>query len=137
MPERVEVNKTLRGRMNLKGRLFKKTNKFCHKTAKQKCKFATRSKQTQKVLENLIWENLGGPFGKGLGRSGPSWGDFWAHFDCLLGVPIHIFEKHGSKMGSKRPFGWLLNRVWEVSDLFWTLSGAFGRFFLAFKPELL
>ena len=38
-------------------------------------------------------------------------------------------------MGSKRPFGWLLNRFWEVSDLFWTLSGAFGRFFWPSKPN--
>ena len=27
-----------------------------------------------------------------------------------------------------KPFGWLLNRYWEVSNLFWKLSGAFGRF---------
>ena len=32
-------------------------------------------------------------------------------------------------MGSKKPFAWLLIQFWEVSDLFWTLSGAFGRFF--------
>ena len=32
-------------------------------------------------------------------------------------------------MGSKRPFELFLNPFWEVSDLFWTLSGAFGRVF--------
>ena len=32
-------------------------------------------------------------------------------------------------MGSTRPLGWLLNPFWEVSDLFWTLSATFGRFF--------
>ena len=32
-------------------------------------------------------------------------------------------------MGSTRPLGWLLNPFWEASDLFCTLSGAFGRFF--------
>ena len=31
-------------------------------------------------------------------------------------------------MGSTRPLGWLLNSFWEVSDLFWALPGAFGRF---------
>jgi len=32
-------------------------------------------------------------------------------------------------MGSKRPFELFLNPFWQVSDLFWTLAGAFGRFF--------
>ena len=36
-------------------------------------------------------------------------------------------------MGSKMLFGWLLNRFWEVSDLFWTLSGTFGRFFFGLQ----
>ena len=66
----------------------------------------TSAKIVQKSDLGVSWA----PFGKGLGRSGASWGHFWAHFDCLLDVPNHIFLKQWSKMGSKRPFGWLLDR---------------------------
>ena len=67
-----------------------------------------------------IWE--------GLGRSGASWGHFWAHFDCLLDVPNHIFLKQWSKMGSKRPFGWLLDRFWEGLGRIWMRLGRIWAF---------
>ena len=73
--------------------------------------------------------DLGGSwaaFGKGLGRFGASWGHFWAHFDCLLGVPNHIFLKQWSKMGSKRPFGWLVDRFGRVWGGFGCVLGEFG-----------
>ena len=82
--------------------------------------------------------DLGGswvPFRKGLGRSGPSWGHFWAHIDCLLAVPNHIFFKHWPKMRPKRSFEWLLNRFGEILNHFWTLSGTFGCFFWPSKPN--
>ena len=75
--------------------------------------------------------DLGGswvPFGKGLGRSGASWDHFWAHFDCSLDVPNHIFLKQWSKMGSKRPFGWLLDRFWEGLGRIWMRLGRIWAF---------
>ena len=61
--------------------------------------------------------NLGGswpPFGRGLGRSGPSFGHFWALLDCFFGVLNRAFFKHRSKIGSERPFGSILDRFWRV-----------------------
>ena len=75
--------------------------------------------------------DLGGswaPSGKGLGRSGASWGHFWAHSDCFLDVPNHIFFKQWSKMGSKRPFGWLLDRFWEGLGRIWMRLGRIWAF---------
>ena len=42
-----------------------------------------QKKTSAKIVQK---SDLGGswaPFGKGLGGSGPSWGHFGAHFDCL------------------------------------------------------
>ena len=49
------------------------------------------------------------PFGKGLGRSGPSFGHFLKLFGCFFGVVNQAFFKHRSKMGSRRPFRSILN----------------------------
>ena len=80
----------------------------------------------------LIWggfgEDLGGSwaqFGKGLGRSGPSCAHLWAHFGGFLDVQNHILLKHSSKMGFKRPFGWIFRHFGKVLDGF---SGALGGF---------
>ena len=64
---------------------------------------------------------LGGswaPFGKALGRSGPSCGHFWGHFGRFWGGPNHIFLKLWSKMGSQRPFGGILGRFGKVLGRF-------------------
>ena len=92
-------------------------------------------KSKPKIVQKSDLGESWAPFGKGLGRSGASWGHFWAHFDCLLDVPNPIFSKQWSKMGPKRSFGWLLNRFGEILDVFWTLSGAFGRSFWPSKPR--
>ena len=80
-------------------------------------------KKSAKIVQK---SDLGGswaPFGKGLGRAGASCGHFWPHFGCLLDVPNHIFLKQWSKMGSKRPFGWLLDRFWEGLGRIWMRLG--------------
>ena len=59
MPKRVEVNETLRGRMNFKGRLLQKQTNSATKLQKKRCEFTTRKKQAQKLFKNLIWEGLG------------------------------------------------------------------------------
>ena len=63
------------------------------------------------------------PFGRGLGRSGPPLGHFWALFGRYLGVLNQPFFKHRSKMESKRPFGSILEGFWEDSGRLW---GGFG-----------
>ena len=87
-----------------------------------------QKKTSAKIVQK---SDLGGswaPFGKGLGRSGASWGHFWAHFDCLLDVPNHIFLKQWAKMGSKRLFGWLLDRFWEGLGRIWMRLGRIWAF---------
>ena len=127
MPKRVEVNKTLRGRMNFKGRLLQKQTNSATKLQKNDANLRPEKKSAKTVQKS----DLGGswaPFGKGLGRSGASWGHSWAHFDCLLDVPNHIFLKQWSKMGSKRPFGWLLDRFWKDLGRIWMRLGRIWAF---------
>ena len=87
-----------------------------------------QKKTSAKIVQKSDLERSWAPFGKGLGRSGASWGHFWAHFDCLLDVPNHIFLKQWSKMGSKRPFGWLLDRFWEGLGRIWMRLGRIWAF---------
>ena len=87
-----------------------------------------QKKTSAKIVQK---SDLGGswaPFGRGLGRSGTSCGHFWAHFDCLLDVPNHIFLKQWAKMGSKRLFGWLLDRFWEGLGRIWMRLGRIWAF---------
>ena len=76
-------------------------------------------KLLQKLDLGMFWPQ----FGRGLGRSGPSFSHFWVHFRHFLDVPNHIFSKHWSKMNSKRHFGWILDRFWKVLVRFWEGSG--------------
>ena len=64
-----KVNKTLRGRMNFKGRLLKKRVKVTKKLIKNRCKF-TIKKMRKKAPKNLILEGVG----LNLGRV---WGGIW------------------------------------------------------------
>ena len=128
MPKRVEVNETLRGRMNFKGRLLQKQTNSATKLQMNDANLRPEKKTSAKVIQK---SDLGGsraPFGKGLGRSGASCGHFWAHFDCLLEVPNHIFLKQWAKMGSKRLFGWLLDRFWEGLGRIWMRLGRIWAF---------
>ena len=84
--------------------------------------------------------DLGGswaPFGRGLARSGPSFGRFWAVFFCILNPN---FCKHRSRMGSKRPFGSILDGFWEVLGGLWMDFGRFwegsGKIFYVRTPAL-
>ena len=83
------------------------------------------------MLEKIDFGVSWAPFGKGLGRSGPSFGHFWALFGCSFGVLNQPFFKYGSKMGSKRPFESILEgsgRVWEG------FGGEGGRILEDFSP---
>ena len=52
MPKRVEVNKTLRGRMNFKGRLLQKQTNSATKLPKKRCKFTTRKNKRKNWSKN-------------------------------------------------------------------------------------
>ena len=70
------------------------------------------------MLEKIDLGVSWAPFGKGLGRSGASFGHFWALFGRFFGVLNQLFFKHRSKMGSKKPLGWILGRFWKVLGRF-------------------
>ena len=74
---------------------------------------------SRKLPKKLDLGTFWAQFGRGLGRSGPSFGHFWLHFRHFLDVPNHIFFKHWSKMSSKRPFGWILGRFGKILGRFW------------------
>ena len=57
------------------------------------------------MLEKIDFGVSWAPFGKGLGRSGPSFGHSWALCGRFFGAIDQIFFEHKSKMGSKKPFG--------------------------------
>ena len=75
-----------------------------------------QKKTSAKIVQKFDLGGSWAPFGKGLGRSGASWGHFWAHFGCLLEVPNHMFFKQWAKMGSKEAF-WMA---------FGSILGGFG-----------
>ena len=128
MPKRVEVNKTLRGRMKFKGRLLQKQTNSATKLQKKRCKFTTRKKQTQKLFQNLIWEGLGLHLGRvwdALERLGATFGRI---LTACWTFQNHIFLKQWSKMGSKRPFGWLLDRLWKGLGRIWMHLGRIWAF---------
>ena len=82
-----------------------------------------KEKTSQTIAQKSDFGRSWAPLGKGLGRSGPSWGHSWAHFDRLLDVPNHIFVKHWSNMGSKRLFGSILDQFWEGLGSIWETLG--------------
>ena len=47
----------------------------------------------------------------------------------FLGVLNQPFLQHRSKIGSKRPFGWILVRFWRVLGGFWEDFRRVGRVF--------
>ena len=79
--------------------------------------------KTEKLRQKSDLGRSWAPFGKGLGRSGPSFGYFWGLLDRFFGVLNQAFFKHKSKMGSKRPFGSILGGSWRDLDEVW---GGFG-----------
>ena len=92
MPKRVEVNETLRGRMNFEGRLLQKQTNSATKLQKKRCEFTTRKKQAPKLFKNLIWDGLGlfwallGPSSALLGLFFAVLGLSWAVLGFLGGV---------------------------------------------------
>ena len=122
MPKRVEVNKTLRGRMKFKGRLLQK--QILPQNCKKTMQIYDQKKTSTKIVQKSDLGRSWAPFGKGLGRSGPSCDHFWAHFDCLLDVPSHIFLNIGPRWA---PRG-LLDRFWKGLGRIWMRLGRIWAF---------
>ena len=103
--------------------------KINEKTRKNRCKIDANFEREKKGIKT--WKNmdLGGSwaqFGRGLGRSGASFGRSWATFAHFFDVLNDVFFKHGSKMDSKTPFGSILGGSWKDLGRIW---GGFGREF--------
>ena len=70
------------------------------------------------MLEKMDLGGSWAPFGRGLGRSGPSFGHFLALFGRFVAALNQPFFKHRSRMGSKKPFGSILGRFSRVMEGF-------------------
>ena len=84
-----------------------------------------QEKTGQKIASKLDLGGSWAPFGRGLGRSGGSFGHSWALPGRFGRVRVRAFIKHWSKMGSKRPSGSILGGSWKGLGGFWA---GFGRF---------
>ena len=100
-----------------------KNKQILPQNCKENMQICNQNKTSPKITQKSELEGSWAPFGEGLGGSGPSWGHFGAHFDCLLDVPNHIFLKHWSNMGSKRLFGSILDQFWEGLGRIWETLG--------------
>ena len=76
-----------------------------------------------------IWEGVG-----------TVWAVFWTLLGCFFGILNPNFCKHRSRMGSKRPFGSILDRCWGVLGNLWMdferFWEGFGKIFYVRTPAL-
>ena len=72
-----------------------------------------QEKTRQKIASKLDLGGSWAPFGRGLGRSGPSFGHSWALLGRFGWVRGRAFIEHWSKIGSKRPSGSILGGSWK------------------------
>ena len=84
MPKRVEVNKTLRGRMNFKGRLWQKQTNSATKQQKNDEHLTPEKNKCKNCSE--IW------FGRVLGSIWEGFGTLWAVLEPLLGAFLVFAE---------------------------------------------
>ena len=99
-------------------------------------KFVMGKRRPQNALKNgfgrvlaSIWEGVG-----------TVWAVFWTLLGCFFGILNPNFCKHRSRMGSKRPFGSILDRFWWVLGGLWMDFGRFwegsGKIFYVRTPAL-
>ena len=103
---------------------------------KNRCKFAMRKRRPQNALKNGFGRVLGSIW-EGVGTV---WAVFWTLLGCFFGILNPNFCKHRSRMGSKRPFGSILDGFWEVLGGLWMDFGRFwegsGKIFYVRTPAL-
>ena len=99
-------------------------------------KFAMGKKRPQNELQNGFGRVLGSIW-EGVGTV---WAVFWTLLGCFFGILNPNFCKHRSRMGSKRPFGSILDGFWEVLGGLWMDFGRFwegsGKIFYVRTPAL-
>ena len=129
MPERVEVNKTLRGRMNFKGRLFQKQPHSATKLQNKNAKLRPETNKPKKCWKTWFGKVLG----LHLGRVWDALGCLGATFGRILNIcwafQLISFKNMGPRWAPRGLLNCFWIHFWEVSDLFWILLGAVGRFF--------
>ena len=108
--------------MNFEGRLLQKHVKF-RKIFNKNQKSYRVANNKPKIHPKIWFGGSWASFGRGLGRSGASLGRSWVTFVRILDVQNTAFFKHGSKMGSKRPFGSTLGGSWEDLEKIWARFG--------------
>ena len=74
-----------------------------------------RKRRPQNALKNGFGRVLGSIW-EGVGTV---WAVFWTLLGCFFGILNPNFCKHRSRMGSKRPFGSILDRFWGVLGRLW------------------
>ena len=99
-------------------------------------KFAMGKRRPQNALKNGFGRVLGSIW-EGVGTV---WAVFWTLLGCFFGILNPNFCKHRSRMGSKRPFGSILDRFWGVLGGLWMDFGRFwegsGKIFYVRTPAL-
>ena len=81
--------------------------------------------KANKSLKNWFGEGLGLQLGGVWASLGRSWG----HLGRSLSVQNGAFYKHLTKIGSKKPFGSILDRLWRASRRVWREFGRVWRGF--------
>ena len=115
---------------------LEKLRKINKTSMKNLGKFAMGKKRPQNALKNGFGRVLGSIW-EGVGAV---WAVFWTLLGCFFGILNPNFCKHRSRMGSKRPFGSILDGFWEVLGGLWMDFGRFwegsGKIFYVRTPAL-
>ena len=87
----------------------------------------------EKGTQNALKSGFGRVLGSIWEGVGTVWAVFWALFGCSFDTLNPSFFKHRSRMGSKRPYGSILGRFWNVLKRF---GEDFGRVWIHFGSIL-
>ena len=127
MPKRVEVNKTLRGRMNFKGRLFKKQTNFATKLQRKHADLQPEQNKPQNYSKIWIGRVLGsiwGGFGRLWAVLGPLWGAFWLFVGRSKSYLCKTLVQHWLQEAFWIDFGSILGRAGEDLGNSWEDLGS-------------
>ena len=115
---------------------LEKLQKINKTSMKNLGKFAMGKRRPQNALKNGFGRVLGSIW-EGVGTV---WAVFWTLLGCFFNILNPNFCKHRSRMGSKRPFGSILDGFWEVLGGLWMDFGRFwegsGKIFYVRTPAL-
>ena len=134
-PKTAKVNKTLRGRMNFKGRLLKKHVKVTKKLIKNRCKFTIKKKYAKKRPKIWFWKVLASIW--------EGFGTLWAALWSLLGAFWRFFGLSKSYLvkalvqdGPQEAFWMDFGSLWKGFGTVWEGFGEeFGRIWSLLSKE--